>query len=706
MPSLKVETGRNETTSQLHGQTVLDPYRWLENTDSEEVKSWVDAQSRLSRASLDALPTQREYRDRLEELLYRSSLSAPIQRGGRLFFLRRNQNQEKATLFVLDANGQERPLVDPQALSPDGTTALGSWYPSPDGQFLAYAVRENNADESTLHVRCVDTGEDLPLDVIPGAKYASASWTPDAAGFYYEWLPLDSSIPPAERPGHTQLRFHELNTAPDRDLAVYPATGNPECFLGGNLSRDGRWLVVSVQHGWNRTDVYLRDLHAGPESPFIELVHGIDATFEVTWWEGYFYVLTNHQAPRYRVLRIDPNHLALDEWEELIEQGENSIESVQLVGAFLAVGSLHNATSRVCLHSLDGVARHEISLPELGTASAVYGAPAEDTAYFSFSTFTRPTRVFRLDLASEQPGAPRPWQDDPQPLRSTPLVVQQEWCSSKDGTRIPLFLIHKPNIELNGENPTLLAGYGGFNVSLSPVFSPLAVAWVDGGGVYALANLRGGGEYGEDWHRAGMRANKQNVFDDFAAAAEFLIQSGITNRKRLGIYGGSNGGLLVGTAMTQRPELFKAVVCAVPLLDMLRYHLFGSGKTWIGEYGSAEDPEQFEWLRAYSPYHHLRPEVDYPSLLMMAADSDDRVDPLHARKFTAALQWCQQQSDSERDPVPALFRLERNAGHGGADKVKERVASCTDICAFLWDQLAGSSAPSAGVQGSRKAKPA
>lgn len=720
-------TKREDISATQHGIRVEDPYRWLEDPKKPEVQAWVKAQNAHARRYLDALPTQGALQKRFAELMYFDAVSPPELRGGQEFFSRRYKDKEKPVLKVRPAgrDTEERTLLDPNELSADGSISLGSWFVSWNGKQVAYTLHENNADEATLFVREVATGKDSAIDKIPGAKYANPTWTPDNKGFYYEWLPSDPEIPISERPGRTELRYHALGTEPAKDRVVFPATGDPETFLSGGVSRDGRWLIVNVTRGWNQNDVYVREtssvsrqkaasqrpLAAGKPSStattssgkplsgleqarvharelgFDTFISGQESLFHVFWWNGSFYVHTNHEAPNYRILKVKPGALKLEQWREIVGEKPAKLDGASVIGGQLVLSYLENASSRIMVHDLEGKRLRDVQLPGIGSASGMVGDPDRDEAYYAFSSFTQPTQVYQTSVAR---GASKLWAQIQLPIDTSKMEVEQTWYQSKDGTRISMFVVHRADIPRDGSHPTLLYGYGGFNVDMTPSFSPLAVAWLEQGGVFALPNLRGGGEYGEAWHRAGMGANKQNVFDDFAAAARHLVSSGYTRSDRLAIYGGSNGGLLVGASMVQHPELFRAVVCSVPLLDMVRFHLFGSGKTWVAEYGSPDDPTQFATLYDYSPYHHVLPGVKYPSLLMMAADSDDRVDPMHARKFTAMVQWASspEAPGAVPDPSrPALFRVEENAGHGGADMVKKRIRYNADLTAFLLDQL-------------------
>ena len=688
-------TRRDDIVDHLHGTPVADPYRWLEDATHPDVQGWMRVQDDHARAQLSALPEGPALRTRLAELLYVDAISAPVRRGDRFFYTRRHKDREKAIYYVREGeDGDERVLLDPNTLSPDGSISVHGIHPSRDGKLLAYKLSLNNADASTLHLRDLDTGREL-ADRIDNARYATPAWTPDARGFYYVWLPADPGIPPAELPGRAEVRFHRVGDPGDHDRVIAPATGDSSRFVGVQLSRDGRFLVISHQHGWNSTDLYYQDLSPGtgeepvhdsprgaistdtlPAPGFRPLVAGVPAIFDLTAWRGAFYLHTNDGAPRYRVFKVDPTRPAREHWREIVAESDATLEGLQIIGDRLILSYLRDAHNELQIHDLDGAPQGHIPLPGLGSTSGLVGEPDDPRAYFHFTSFTQPDQIWQTDLAR---GETRLWRAIDVPVDTTRFNVEQVRYPSKDGTPISMFIVHRRDLALDGRRPTLLYGYGGFNVSLTPAFSARAVAWVERGGVYAVPNLRGGGEYGEDWHRAGMREHKQNVFDDFAAAAQYLIDRGYTRSENLSVYGGSNGGLLVGALMTQHPGLVRAVVCAVPLLDMLRYHRFGAGRTWIPEYGDPDIAAEFAWLHPYSPYHHIPKDSPLPALLMLSADSDDRVDPMHARKFTAAVQHA-----SDR---PAWLRVERNAGHGGADLVQQTIAREADAMAFLLAEL-------------------
>ena len=653
-----------------------DPYRWLEGT-GEDVSVWMDVHDDRARAYLSGLDERGRLAARLTQLFYYDAISPPLLRGERMFYTRKHADREKTVVYwrPRDAGeAAETVLFDPNEMTDDGSISLGVWVPNRDGTLVAYALRANNADEATLYVRDVDSGHDLPMDVIAGAKYANPSWTPDGRAFYYTGLPVDADVGPSELPGRAEVRVHMIGTAPTEDRIVYPATGNPKAFVHGEVSTDGAMVLVHVMHGWNSSDVY-----AGPPNGALAaVVEGEPFRYEATAYEGDLYVLTDDGAPLYRVFRVTPSMTARAQWQLVVAEGDAKLESAHVIGGRLVLTYLRDAHSELEVRALDGSDLRSIGLPSLGSIGSVVGEPDHAEMFFSHSSFAQPTQIFCTAVAS---GDTQLWAKVELDVDSSAIVSEQVRYPSRDGTEITMFILRRRDVDASRPRPTVLYGYGGFNHSLTPAFNPALVPWLEAGGVFVVTNLRGGGEYGEKWHQAGMLANKQNVFDDFVAAAEHLLAAGWATPDTLAIRGGSNGGLLVGAAMVQRPELFRAVVCAVPLLDMLRYHLFGSGVTWVPEYGDPEDPAQREVLAAYSPYHHVESGVHYPALLMLSADSDDRVDPMHARKFVAAVQY------ANTGDAPVLLRIERNAGHGGADMVAQQVEQAADTWAFLLDLL-------------------
>ena len=663
----------------MHGVSVSDPYRWLEDVKSPEVKSWMDAQDHYARERLAKLPGHEALAQRLRELFYVDSISAPAHRGKRYFYSRRHADREKAVIYWKEGeHGEEHVLLDPNTMSKDGSTSVGTWAPSWDGKRVAYALHVNNADEATLYVKEVATGQISEVDVIQGAKYAAPQWTPSGDGFYYAYLPTDAKIPVSERPGYTEIRYHQLGTPQSADPLLHERTGDPKTFLNVSLSRDGRWLFAYIRHGWNATDVYYRDLHHA-EPAWKPFVVGQPAQFSVIPWKEHFYVITNQGAPRWHVYRTETGHPDREHWREIVPEDKSAVlDNAQVIGGHLVLTYLKNAASALEIRTLEGKPVRAVPLPGIGATTGMVGNPDEDDAYFAFTSFTTPPRIYHTSVKS---GETALWSEVKVPVDPSPYTVEQVWYPSKDGTKVSMFIVRRKDLPRDGSTPFLLYGYGGFNLSMTPAFASSIYPWLEAGGGYAVANLRGGGEYGEEWHQAGMLARKQNVFDDYISAAEYLVHEGYTKPERLAIRGGSNGGLLVGAAVTQRPDLFRAAICAVPLLDMVRYHLFGSGRTWIPEYGTAEDAAQFKAIYAYSPYHHVKPGTHYPALLMLSADSDDRVDPMHARKMVARLQA------ANAGPHPIWMRIEKNAGHGGADMVRQAVEQNADQYAFLMREL-------------------
>jgi prolyl oligopeptidase len=694
-PSRFPASRRGNDADVLHGVAVADPYRWLEDAATPEVQAWMKEQDGVARAQLAKLPARELLAKRYRELLYIDAISPPMHEGKRWFFSRKHADKEKTIVYYRDKkDGADKVLFDPNTLSADGSVSLHAWSPSYDGRYVAYALSQNNSDSSALHIRDLDSGKDLP-EVIEDARYARPSWTADSKGFYYTWIPKDPSIPRAEMPGLQEVRYHQLGDDPAKDNLVVAALHDSTKFISADASRDGRFLFGFISHGSASNDIFYKDLKAPPaarkgpapidrpnvfeKAGFLPLAVGQPHFYGVEEWKGQLYIVTEEGAPRWHAFKVDAKNPARDQWKEIIPAREDAnLDTLSIVGGRLIVSWKRNAQSELEVRDLDGRPVRKVELPGLGTSTGFVGRPDEDEAYFSFTSFTSPPEVFKTSAKS---GKTTLWEAVKIPVDTSNMTAEQVWYPSKDGTKVSMFLVHRKDWQKNGENPVFLTGYGGFDVGMTPYFSSGAAIFLEHGGVFALPNLRGGDEYGEDWHKGGMLDKKQNVFDDFIGAAEYLVTEKISNPSKIAISGGSNGGLLVGAVMVQRPELFGAVICAVPLLDMVRYHKFGSGMTWTSEYGNAEDEAQFRTLFAYSPYHHVQKGVKYPPLLMMSADSDDRVDPMHARKFTAAIQWA---TSSE---APVLIRIETHAGHGGGDMVSKSVDASADSMAFVFDAL-------------------
>ena len=675
--SLYPPTRTTDAKDVLFGTEVRDPYRWLEDATSPEVQAWMKAQDELARGKLTALPDRAAIAARAKELFYVDSQGMPSTRGERVFYSRRTGTQEKSVVYWrAGKTGAEHVLLDPNGWSTDGSKSLHDWSVSWDGKRVAYTVSENNSDESTMHVMDVASGKESTVDVIPGAKYAHASWTPKGDGFYYTRLPVDPKIPTDQRPGYAEVHFHPIGAEPANDPLVREKTGDPSSFVGAWLSKDGHFLFADVSHGWSSNDVWFRDT-TKKTTDWTPISVGKDAQYNPIAFKGHFYLATNEGAPKWRVFSVDPAHVDRASWKEIVpERADATLDTVAVIGGKLMLTYLKDVVSQIEIHDLDGKLVRVVPLPAVGTANMA-GDPDRDEAYFSFETYNYPVEIHATSIARAGDSV---WFKTKFPIDPSLYAVDQVFFASKDGTRIPMFVVHAKTVARDGTAPAMLTGYGGFNSSETPAFSKGIFPWLERGGVYAFASLRGGGEYGEAWHRAGMLHAKQNVFDDFEAAAEYLAKEKYTSADRLVIQGGSNGGLLMGAALTQRPELFRAVICAVPLLDMVRYEKFGSGRTWSVEYGTVAKEDDFRALLAYSPYQHVVPGVRYPSVLMDSADADDRVDPMHARKFTAELQ-----ADSVGGPV--LLRIERHSGHGGADLMKAWVDRTADRYAFALAEI-------------------
>jgi prolyl oligopeptidase len=669
----------------VQGHKIVDPYRYLENPGDPDTKVYVEQELSYTRAILDPLPGRDKINARLSQLLEIGTVGDP-QMGGRYYFhTRREGNQNQPILYVREGvngaiNGEDRVLVDVNKLSADGTVALDWWFVSEDGKYVAYGTSASGSEESTLHIIESATGTVLP-DTIDRTRFASVAWMKDSSAFYYTRHPKKGEVPDGEEVYHVKVFYHQIGSDPAKDPLIFGDRPNPQDIPNVTLSEDDRWLLINVEHGWTRTEMYLQDLQT--KNPPLEITTGRDFLYGAEFFEGKLYITTNEDAPHYRVFVADATNAKRDSWKELIPQTDAVLQSASVTGGKLLAQYEHNATSELKLFGLDGKKLADIPLPALGDVFSTSGRYDRNEIFFGFQSFTVPPSVYRVDLTDVKSAL---WAKvDAPSIDPSAYDVQQVWYTSKDGTKVPMFVVNKKGIEKNGKNPTLLTGYGGFNISLKPTFNRSMYLWMEHGGIYAVANLRGGSEFGEDWHRAGMLEKKQNVFDDFIAAGEYLIAQKYTDKDHLAIQGGSNGGLLMGAMITQRPDLFRAVVCAVPLLDMLRYQNFQIAKLWIPEYGSAEDAKQFDWLYAYSPYHHVKPGQEYPAILFMTGDTDTRVDPMHAKKMAALMQAEAKNGASQQKPI--LLRIETKAGHGQGKPVTKQIEENTDMYSFLFWQL-------------------
>jgi len=652
----------------LHGVVVEDPYRWLEEKNNPETRQWVTAQMAYTMQQLGAAPGRDEVREAVARYARLEGRTQPQVHGGRLFFTTRAVDQQQSVLVMrTGADGPDVVLVDPNPMSPDHTTSVAIMDISLDGKLLAYGIRKGGEDELEVHLLEPDTKREVPCGLKKGRYFG---FTIDAArqgAFYGRWEPKGSRI-----------WYHRFGDDDAKSKLVYGEGLGPTEIPSPTLSDDGRWLMISVYvgAGGDETRVYLREV--GKDGPFVSVTDSARASFSAGFAGARIVLETNWKAPNHRILTVDPRSPGPANWKEVVpERPDAVIESASPIAGRLVVQYLKNVSSELVVYGMDGARQGTIALPGLGTAVSPDGEWSGKDAYYSFSSFNRPTTMFRYDFAA---GASREWWRSPAEFPSDRYAVRQVWATSKDGTKVPMFITQRTEMAYDGSHPVLMTGYGGFNVSESARWSGTVAAWLDLGGVYVLTNLRGGSEFGEKWHQGGMRANKQNTFDDFIACGEWLVAQGYCTPSKLAIMGGSNGGLLVGAAMTQRPDLFGAVVCAVPLLDMLRYQRFLVARFWTPEYGSAEDPEQFQWLKAYSPYQHLVPGTKYPPVMFVSGDSDTRVDPLHARKMAARMQ-------ALGGPNPVLLHYDLASGHAGGKSVEETIDDATDQLQFVRWQL-------------------
>ncbi|MDX1962139.1 MAG: prolyl oligopeptidase family serine peptidase [Pirellulales bacterium] len=671
-----------DQADEYHGTRVADPYRWLEEDvrESPAVAEWVEAQNRVTFGYLEKLPQRQKLRDRLTEIWNYERFSAPMLHGGKYYFYKNDGLQNQAVLYVQDTlTAEPRVVLDPNTWSKDGTIALAGMSFSDDGRYLAYGRAKSGSDWNTWHVLDLTTGKLLP-DELDWIKFSGASWTPDNRGFYYSRYPQPASGESFKQLNLDQkVYYHALGTAQDTDRLVYERPDEPTWTFSADVTEDGNYLIITVSKGTDdKYRIFYQDLQK-PDGKIVPLIDNFDQEYSFIGNDGrVMYFRTDRDAPRRRVISIDLDQPEQEHWRELIPQSADTLESISLVGDQFFAEYLHDAQSQIKVFDLAGKFIHEVPLPGIGSASGFGGKRKDTETFYTFSSFTTPANIFRYDLASGKSELLRQAKVKFDPDK---YVVKQEFATSRDGTRVPLFIIHRRDIKLDGSNPTLLYGYGGFSISLTPGFSVSRIVWLEQGGVLAVANLRGGGEYGEEWHKAGTKLNKQNVFDDFIAAAEWLIEHKYTRPDKLAIQGGSNGGLLVGAAMTQRPELFGAAIPAVGVMDMLRFHKFTAGRFWVDDYGSADDPTEFAALYKYSPYHNLKPGTKYPATLIITADTDDRVVPGHSFKYAAALQA------AHTGDAPVLIRIETKAGHGAGKPTSKLIEEAADQWAFLLDVL-------------------
>ena len=683
--TLQYPTARkSDVVDDYHGIKVSDPYRWLEDPDSPESRAWIEAQNRLTEAYLAAIPARTTIRDRLTKLWNYPKYGTPFRKGGRYFFFKNDGLQNQSVLYKqASLTAQPETLLDPNLLSEDGTVALSTLAVTDDGRLLAYGTAASGSDWEEFRVRDVAMGQDRP-DHLKWIKFSGASWTKDGAGFFYSRYPEPSDKALTDVNRFQKLYYHRLGTDQAQDILVYERPDQPDWGMNAEVTDDGRYAVLQVWLGTDRRNrVYYLDLKDAKRpkvtGDVVRLLDDFDASYSFVGNDGpVFYFLTDLDAPRKRVIAIDTRHPERAGWRGIIPQSADVLEGIQIVHDRFVAQYMHDASSRLRLFALDGGAVQELELPTLGSLGGISGERKDDEMFYAFTSFLYPTTIFRYDFKT---GGTSVFKAPTIDFDPSGYETKQVFYASKDGTRMPMFMTHKKGLPLDGSNPTYLYGYGGFNISLTPAFSVAVLAWLEMGGVYAVPNLRGGGEYGEQWHQAGMHDKKQNVFDDFIAAAEYVIAQGYTSTPKLAIAGGSNGGLLVGAAITQRPDLFGAALPAVGVMDMLRFHKFTIGWAWVTDYGSADSAAQFPYLYKYSPLHNIRAGTRYPATLVTTADHDDRVVPGHSFKFTAALQAAQ------AGPQPVLIEIETKAGHGAGKPTSKLIEEQADRFAFLVKNL-------------------
>ncbi|MCK4658963.1 MAG: S9 family peptidase [Phycisphaerae bacterium] len=669
---------RVDAAETLHGVTVADPYRWLEDEQSDETQAWVEQQNRLTRQSLARFDGAREeIAGELEAVYGVDSVSNLYPHRNRYFLMKRTGLENHARLFWCEGDYQAQPRVaiDPNTFSKDGIVAMDWWFPSPDGLLVAYGKSSGGSEKSTLYIRDVTTGKDL-TDVIPFTQYCSVAWDGAGTGFYYNRCPDPATVPAGEENFHMRVYYHQLGTDYSQDRYVWgkgrPIDEEPRPYS----SSDHKYVLLNFYRDPAKNDLHFGKLDS--TAPLQPVADGLDAITRGDVVDGRLFLLTNYQAPRYRICDTTVAHPGPDHWRDLVPQQKGVIEDFAVVDRKLVVHLIEDVHSRLLVYDLDGSFREEISLPGIGTVSSFSGELDDPGLFFTFSSWVVPTTTYRYDLGARRL---EKLHQRACPVDLSRYETKQIWCRSKDGANVPMFVVANKNVKLDGNNPTLLYGYGGFNVGLYPRYRPRILPFLKRGGVWVLANIRGGGELGRQWHDGGRRESKQNSFNDFYAAAEKLIELGYTSPQKLACKGGSNGGLLVGAAVIQRPDLFQAALAQVPLMDMLRFHKFGMGAQWVHEYGDPQDPEEFKWLRAYSPYHNVKNGVDYPATLIVTAEADNRVATCHAYKMTARMQ------EATAGSRPILIRVERKAGHGAGKPLTMRIQNQSEDWVFLMWQL-------------------
>ncbi len=665
-----------DQTDNYHGTVVADPYRWLEDANSAETKQWVDAENQVTQAYLAQIPARAAIKQRLTALWNFERYSVPYREGGRYFYSRNDGLQNQAVLYTMQRiDDKPRVLLDPNTLAADGTVALSGTAVSPDGKLLAYGTAASGSDWNEWRVRDIATGRDNG-DVIKWVKFSATAWTRDGKGFFYSrYDEPKEATKLADANYNHKMYYHLVGTPQSSDILVYERPDQKTWLLSAQVTDDGRYLLINASNGSARTNaIFIKEL-GKPGAPVQALFDQFDAGYHFVDNDGAtFYFTTDRDAPRSRLVAVDLAAPAADKWKTIIPESAQTLQSVTMLNGQFVADYLADAHSLVKVFNRNGKAVRELKLPGLGTVAGFGGKKGDTETFYSYASFTAPTTIYRLDMKT---GASRVLRQPKVDFDPNAFEARQQFFTSRDGTKVPMFIVSKKGLKLDGNNPTYLYGYGGFNISLTPSFSPANIAWMEMGGVYVLANLRGGGEYGEAWHDAGTKLQKQNVFDDFIGAAEWLIANKVTSPAKLAIGGGSNGGLLVGAAMTQRPELFGAAIPQVGVMDMLRFQKFTIGWAWVSDYGSSDDPAQFAALYKYSPLHNLKPGICLPATMVTTADHDDRVVPAHSFKFAATAQAAQ------GGAAPVIIRIDTKAGHGAGKPTDKQIEEVADRWGFL-----------------------
>ncbi|MEH1846626.1 MAG: prolyl oligopeptidase family serine peptidase [Nostoc sp.] len=683
-PLAYTSSHKSNQVDNYHGTLVADPYRWLEDADSEETRTWIEAQNQVTFGYLSEIPSREKIKQRLTKLWDYEKYGIPFKEGKslpdgsteRYFYFKNDGLQNQSVLYTLKTlDDQPKVLLDPNKLSEDGTVALSGLSISEDAKLLAYGLSASGSDWQEWKVRDVETGEDLQ-DRLKWIKFSGASWTHDNQGFFYSRYDQPNEKTQLEDVNYYQkLYYHQLSKPQSEDVLIYHRPDQKEWGFSGGVTEDGTYLVISIWLGTDSKNLFFYKDLTNPNAEVVELINQFEADYSfIDNDDSLFYFRTDLNAPRGRVIAIDTKNPASENWREIIPQSAETLESVGILNNQFVADYLKDAHSQIKVFDLKGTFIREVELPGLGSAGGFGGKRNDTETFYSYTSFTTPGTIYRYDMVTGKSTIFRQPEVDFNP---DDYETKQVFYQSKDGTRVPMFITHKKGIKLDGNNPTYLYAYGGFNVSMTPGFSVSLLVWMEMGGVYAMPNIRGGGEYGEEWHQAGMKDKKQNVFDDFIGAAEWLIANKYTKTDKLAIAGGSNGGLLVGACMAQRPDLFGAALPAVGVMDMLRFHKFTIGWAWTSEYGSADNSEEFPALYAYSPLHNIKPDTAYPATLITTADHDDRVVPAHSFKFAAALQ------EAHAGDAPTLIRIETKAGHGAGKPTAKIIEEAADKWAFL-----------------------